>query len=184
MLKHSGLPVSVCELANLIFLVDRVDALRACSEGREESSLWRKKIASHSGSLFCPDLVEIFLAASDNGNWFSLDSEPLELFFHQLGPSQPGYGYGFSALLELAQMFASIVDGKSRFTYHHSLGVCAVARLLAEVSIWMRPSARLWCWPPCCTIWVNSRVDDTILDKPGAFDATEAQGDEPPQFRH
>ena len=57
MLKRSGLPHNVCEQANLIFLVDRVDALRACSEGREESSLWREKIASHSGSLFAPASV-------------------------------------------------------------------------------------------------------------------------------
>lgn len=174
MLKRSGLPHNVCEQANLIFLVDRVDALRACSEGREESSLWREKIASHSGSLFAPDLVEIFLAASDNDSfWFSLDSEPLELFFTEWAHRSPATDMEFSALLELAQMFASIVDGKSRFTYRHSLGVCAVARLLAEVSHLDEAERETVVLASLLHDLGKLRVDDAILDKPGAFDATE-----------
>ncbi len=173
-LQRMGLPPMLCEQANLIFLVDRVDALRACSQGVDESALWREKIASHSGGLFSPDLVEIFLSASDNESfWFSLDEEPLELFYQEWVHQRPPEIMEFGTLLELARMFAGIVDGKSRFTYRHSLGVCAVATLLATLSHLEESERETVVLASLLHDLGKLRVEDAILDKPGPFDASE-----------
>jgi HD-GYP domain len=173
-LQRMGLPPMLCEQANLIFLVDRVDALRTCSHGVDESALWREKIASHSGGLFSPDLVEIFLSASDNESfWFSLDDEPLELFYQEWVHQRPPEIMEFGALLELARMFAGIVDGKSRFTYRHSLGVCAVATLLANLSHLEEAERETVVLASLLHDLGKLKVEDAILDKPGPFDASE-----------
>lgn len=165
---------AVKQQANLIFLVDRVDALRAQSGGRDEPEQWRQVITDHAVSQFDPALCQLFLRASDNDSfWFSLEEVALDAFFVEWLRHAQAQTVEYPALLELALMFASIVDGKSSFTYRHSLGVKAVAELLAHV-------ARLGQAEQECVVLASLlhdlgklRVDDAILEKQGPFDAHE-----------
>jgi response regulator RpfG family c-di-GMP phosphodiesterase len=67
-LQNLPLPARVKRQANLIYLVDRVDALAAPHYGDKALLLFteeiRARIAEHAGSYFAPELVEIFLEAS------------------------------------------------------------------------------------------------------------------------
>lgn len=174
LLHTLGLAESVMRQANLIFLVDRVDALRTQSGDGYEPERWRRVIADHAGTQFAPELCQLFLQASGNdGFWFSLEAEALDGFFVDWLRHAESQPIAYPALLELALMFASIVDGKSRFTYRHSLGVKGVAQLLAQV-------ARLSQAEQECVVLAallhdlgKLRVADAILDKQGPFDEHE-----------
>ena len=160
--------------ANLIFLVDRVDALRAQSGSREEPERWRQVIADHAITQFAPELCQLFLQASDNDSfWFSLEADALDAFFVEWLRHAESQAVEYPALLELALMFASIVDGKSRFTYRHSLGVKAVAELLAHVARLSKKEQECVALASLLHDLGKLRVEDAILEKQGPFDAHE-----------
>ncbi|MDX1270011.1 MAG: HD domain-containing protein, partial [Oceanisphaera sp.] len=134
----SSLPVDEEDalFANLIFLVDRVDALTASHYGKDLLTAREgvcEHIASLSGSLFAPQLVELFMQVSQSeAFWLSLEPPHLERFlFHMEREHQPVF-VGMDELKSLARLFGQVVDAKSRFTLEHSEGVAALARFLAE----------------------------------------------------
>lgn len=119
-------------LGNLIHLADRVEI----SINREKPILPQKdrlveRIASYSGTLFSPRLVEAFQGvAREEAFWLNIES---------------GYGADIAAararqvplklsrpeIKELASIFAQIVDRKSPFTRQHSQGVAQLATRMA-----------------------------------------------------
>ena len=70
-------------------------------------------------------------------------------------------------------MFANIVDSKSEFTYRHSLGVKAVAALLAEVQHLDDAERESVILAALLHDLGKLRVDDSMLEKPGPFDERE-----------
>jgi len=124
--------------ANLIFLVDRVDSLAAPHFGRdllEQVAAIRATISSHSGTLFSPALVELFLEASSaDAFWMMLEPPHLERFIHDMESHYDEHPLSFSELKQLASIFAHVVDAKSKFTVQHSYGVANLARHLAELA--------------------------------------------------
>lgn len=70
-------------------------------------------------------------------------------------------------------MFANIVDCKSEFTYRHSLGVKAVAALLAEVQHLDASEQESVILAALLHDLGKLRVDDSMLEKPGPFDENE-----------
>lgn len=164
-------------LANLIFLVDRVDALRAQHLAEPDvAGRVRGIIADHAGEFFDPSLVEHFLAASaDAAFWQGLEEEAIAGYFRTT--LQGGNGSELSAahLHQLAGLFAHVVDAKSPYTARHSFGVARLTRRLAE---------RLGLAPERIeTVEVAAllhdlgklRVPDEILDKPAPLDGDERQ---------
>lgn len=73
--------------ANLIYLVDRVDALRVQlgdATEQERHSIFAM-IEKYSGSMFAPELVEAFLVCSSADSfWFYMDQEANERIFRYL----------------------------------------------------------------------------------------------------
>ncbi|UFS63656.1 HD domain-containing protein [Sulfurimonas sp. HSL-3221] len=176
LLEHLPVDRRVKQLANLIYLADRVDALRSQmgGSGLEQSAEIERVIVEHSGTFFAPDFVEAFQKASGrNSFWFSLEDEPLEeqlMEWVGRGENRP---FSFSAVREMAQMFADVVDAKSPFTFEHSFGVAALANFLArgfgldeqrretvEIAALLHDLGKL-------------RVEDAILNKNGRLDAGE-----------
>ena len=177
-LQNLPLPARIKRQANLIYLVDRVDALAAPHYGDKALLLFteeiRGRIAEHAGIYFAPDLVQIFLEASRaEAFWLMLEPRSLEA----LRPETAGAGGMFTAktgeLRRLGEIFAGIVDAKSPFTAEHSLGVARLARYLGarlgldadhldklEIAALLHDLGKL-------------RVPDEILDKPGRLDARE-----------
>ncbi|MGL1891238.1 MAG: HD domain-containing protein [Spirochaetaceae bacterium] len=124
-------------LANLIFLADRLDVLIATAEGpilkNKEQII--DKIKNYSGSLFSPDLVESFLQVSNNDNfWINWskfsDCEYLKEWMDEIDKETISY----SSLKDLFAFFGACVDGKSHFTYSHSVGVASLSRKIAELN--------------------------------------------------
>lgn len=164
------------EYANLIYLADRVDALRV--QIGDESISERHKIASviqkYRGSMFSPELVDVYLQTSSSDSfWFYLEAEALSDYFSDWIRSGENQPVDFSLLKSIALMFAGVVDAKSTFTSKHTYGVASLARYIAqlhglseevqeriELSAFFHDLGKL-------------RVADEILHKPGPLNEEE-----------
>lgn len=127
----------VARHANLIHLVDRVDAL-AARYYRDESLLLhvgeiRDVIERHRGRLFAPDLVDAFLAASaTEAFWLLLDPAYIPQYVEDMERFSEMRAGTLEELKQFAFLIAGVVDAKSHFTAEHSLGVARLARFLGQ----------------------------------------------------
>lgn len=169
---------ATCRLANLILLVDRVDAMTApyyaSNQVMQHTSQIRHEIESRAGTYFDPELVQVFLKASAHeAFWLNLEPRAIEGYLQTMLKSCERQASSNDHLLALARIFSNIVDAKSQFTAAHSLGVSKVARALAEFMD--VPAAQ------CDELEVAGllhdlgklRVPDEVLDKPAPLDANE-----------
>lgn len=169
---------AIARQANLIFLVDRCDALAAPHYADGTLLLHtqeiRQQLKACSGSYFAPELVEIFLQASrQEAFWLQLEGRAINEYMRAMLQERDPCPTNNTELKELARIFSSIVDAKSPFTMTHSLGVARLSRLLAEL---MGVSA-----PHCDQLEIAGllhdlgklRVPDEVLDKPGRLDEQE-----------
>jgi len=171
---------AVREQANLIYLVDRVDALAApyYAGGTllQQTAAIRATIAGHAGSYFAPYLVDAFHGASaSEAFWLQLEPRSIQAALQEMLEQGAPAIAARGELRQLALIFARIVDAKSPFTAEHSLGVARLARFLAE---------RLGVSPENCEKLEIAgllhdlgklRVPDAILDKPARLDSVELQ---------
>ncbi|MEW8626512.1 MAG: HD domain-containing phosphohydrolase [Candidatus Thiodiazotropha sp.] len=176
-LVDTAIDPEVCRDANLIFMVDRVDALSAPHYGKDllqQTANIRETIQGYAGSLFSPELVNLFLRVSNSeAFWMMLEPPHLQRFLFDMERFTTPQPVSFDKLKQLARIFATIVDAKSHFTFEHSVGVSRLARHLAERS--NLP------FDTCERIEVAGllhdlgklRVPDQILDKPGPLDADD-----------
>jgi len=132
----SGLNKHEIPLASrIIHLADRVDI----SVGRkrdilDQSSTIMEKIRKRSRVFFDPDLVAILeeLIRKDSF-WLDLTSQWEK---ESLDTMVPIYSIPVETdyLLDIARLFAQVVDAKSPFTYRHSKGVAMIAKFLGQQS--------------------------------------------------
>ena len=164
--------------ANLIYLVDRVDALSAphYADGSllMNTERIRGEIGARAGSFFAPELVELFLEASRSESfWLNLEPRSIQTYLNDMRTRGRRHAMTIGELKQLATIFSRIVDAKSPFTAEHSLGVARLARLLGERCD--LPAAR------CDQLEIAGllhdigklRVPDEILDKPAKLDERE-----------
>lgn len=168
----------VASQANLIHLVDRVDAW-ANPYYRYESVLLhvaeiRDLVHLHRNSIFATDLVDAFLAASaPEAFWLQLDPAYIPRYVDDMQERQQPRCGTLQDLKQFAYLIARIVDAKSHFTAQHSLGVARLARFLAqlcgmagehleklEIAALMHDIGKL-------------QVPDEILEKPGPYSPFE-----------
>lgn len=173
-----GLEKTLAEQANLIWLVDRVDALivpyLAANQLLGQHQAIRDQISQYSGGFFAPDLVAAFMQASvTEAFWLNLELRGVQRYLLDQQAKIETFQANFAQLKQLAQIFAHIVDTKSVFTAEHSLAVARVARFLAEK---MGVSA-----DNCDKIEIAGLlhdlgklgVADLILEKPGPLSPAE-----------
>lgn len=164
--------------ANLILLVDRVDALMAPYYANntilQHKEQIREQIRERAGTYFAPDLVAVFLEASrTEAFWLLLESRAIEHYLREQMSTRQPYMATLNEIKYVAKIFACIVDAKSPFTAEHSLGVSRLSRLLAEK---LGVSAE-----NCDKIEIAGllhdlgklRVPDEVLDKPAKLDIDE-----------
>jgi len=170
----------VAEQANLVYLVDRVDALAAPYYAGGallmQTPAIRARIAGHAGSYFSPRLVEAFLEASTSeAFWLELEPRGIQASMQEMLAQGVSCEASLDELKTLVRIFSRIVDAKSPFTAEHSLGVARLARFLAEG---LGVSA-----VNCDKLEIAGllhdlgklRVPDEVLDKPGSLDERERQ---------
>ncbi len=171
------LPPQTALLANLIYLVDRVDALAGKHYGQDlllAHNRIRGTVGRYRDTFFAPGLVDAFLSASaKEAFWLRLEPNHVRASALARMP-EPEPGELESAdTRQLAKLFAVIVDAKSPFTAEHSVGVARLARRLAE-------AARLPA-ETCDRLEIAGMlhdigklmVPDEILEKPGGLSAAE-----------
>ncbi|MFA7415736.1 MAG: HD domain-containing phosphohydrolase [Rhizobium sp.] len=173
-----ALEPSVTRAANLIFLVDRVDAL-AAPYFRNNTVLMhtaeiRERIQHLSGSYFAPELVQAFLDASQAvAFWLQLEPRSIQSYLREALNQGEIYRASIAELKQLAEIFSRIVDAKSPFTAEHSLGVARLARFIAEKMGVSEINCDKLEIAGLLHDLGKLRVPDEILDKPGKLDPRE-----------
>ncbi|MEH0022484.1 MAG: HD domain-containing phosphohydrolase [Desulfobacter sp.] len=163
--------------SNLIYLIDRVDAL-ICQNSGQNILMVRHQICdtvnAHRDRFFAPGLVDAFLEAARNEFfWLALGSRHLLRYLAEMERAGEPETADRETLLAVAGIFADIVDTKSRFTHAHSKGVASLARFIGtcvdlpgdtlddlEIAGLLHDLGKL-------------NVPDEILEKPGPLDEVE-----------
>jgi len=162
--------------ANLIYLVDRVDALRAQLQlplDEQEKEIYRI-ISAHKEKLFAPELVELFLQSSERASfWFYLDNVALEEYLHEWVDKGKVETVSYDELKDIAIMFADIVDTKSPFTAEHSFGVASLALFLGGLLALDHETLERLELASLLHDLGKLRIDDAILNKPGPLTSSE-----------
>lgn len=135
-LEKCDLPLQTKLDANLIFLLDRVDALGAMESTQNRLASRASicnKINGFRNTYFHPKLVDIFLQAAER-EAFWITQVPLHLseYIHSQQQQKDPITLDGDQLRDMARIFAQIVDAKSRFTAEHSAGVAKLAAYLAN----------------------------------------------------
>ncbi|MDH3349437.1 MAG: HD domain-containing protein [Desulfobulbaceae bacterium] len=124
-------------LCNIIYLTDRVDALMAQHFENDyllAGNSTKKIIKKYSGTFFSPEVVDAYLEVSASEFfWMALDPRHLTTYLQKMIASPQKQMINGDTVLEIAAIFADIVDAKSPFTVQHSLGVAMLARYLGTL---------------------------------------------------
>jgi putative nucleotidyltransferase with HDIG domain len=127
------------QMANLIFLVDRVDALTAQHRAQHKDSLIsiseavRNEVKNLSDTFFDPILVDAFLKVSKKESfWFTLEEENLHRYFEEYLQNLGDINIELTKLEDLATLFALFVDAKSPYTADHSMDVAELSKFIAS----------------------------------------------------
>jgi HD-GYP domain-containing protein (c-di-GMP phosphodiesterase class II) len=171
------LAADVALKANLIFLVDRADALAAPHYGpdllRYKEDI-RNNLARLSGTLFSPVLVDAFMTASHaDAFWLVLEPRHIQNFLGEMLQAGRRRKLSFPELRRMAMLFAYVVDAKSPFTAAHSLGVARLARLLGELDGQDEETCDKLELAGLMHDLGKLQVPDAILEKPGPLNETE-----------
>lgn len=176
-LRALNLPESTALLANLLYLVDRVDALVAphyehdllLARHAVRDTVWRL-----SSSFFAPELVALFLDLSDNeAFWLNLEPRHLIRFIYERERGARLAPVSLPDLKQLALLFARVVDAKSPYTLEHSLGTARLARFLAERTGLPAETCEKIEVAGLLHDLGKLRVPDEVLEKPGPLTQTE-----------
>ncbi|MGE5476933.1 MAG: HD-GYP domain-containing protein [Bacteroidales bacterium] len=131
-LRHRGVDLPVALAANLIYLVDRADAVRArgVAEGRPVIDV----LSRYEGTHFAPELMAAFRElAMREAFWFAQEEPSLRERVADALRDAPAVAVSMAEIKATAAMFGRIIDAKSPYTERHSVGVSRVARRLGQV---------------------------------------------------
>jgi len=176
----TDLPPEIALTANLIYLVDRVDALSAPHHAAGtllmHTRTIREAIVAYAAGRFAPELIEAFLAASQpEAFWLTLESRSIRVYLDEMLLHATPHAVSRHDMKQLAAILSQIVDAKSPFTAEHSQGVAALARHLAErLAVPAENLDKLEIAGLLHDVG-KLRVPDEILDKPGQLDHDERQ---------
>lgn len=173
----SHLDPELALISNLIYLTDRVDALIA-QHGKTDILMARHPICDtikkYRDFLFKPELVDIFLKlAAREFFWLSLETKHLTYYLMDLEQQTDEQPIDAKTLLEIAGIFADIVDGKSTFTVEHSRGVARVAKFLGSLLGYSEDVRYMLEAAGLLHDLGKLNIPDEILEKPGPLTDSE-----------
>lgn len=126
--------VKLC--ANLIYLSDRIDALRSQFGAyvSHEKEYLRSIIQKYTPELFAPKLCDAFLEVShEDFFWHYLEPDPLHYFFDLWIEKGKIETVNFELIQSIACMFASIVETKEHKPPHSASMTASLSRRIAEL---------------------------------------------------
>jgi len=163
--------------ANLIFMVDRVDALKDQRSGVDilvSNKEICQMIEGQSGKMFSPHLVDAFLAVSAKEDfWLALEPDNLSRYLQSWSADGMRRDASFSEFKSIAEIFANVVDTKTKYTEGHSLGVARLARTMGELSELDDYTCDMLEVAGLLHDVGRLRVPDEIMEKPNPLDPEE-----------
>ncbi|NWF35240.1 HD domain-containing phosphohydrolase [Mariprofundus sp. KV] len=178
-LKELNLPDDVKLMANLIFLVDRVDVLSLHAQVKDANILLgtdaiKEKIVENSGTLFNPELVNVFLEVADSeAFWLSLEREHVDGYVYEWIAHETTRPIPFEDVKSLVKIFSHIVDAKSPYTYEHSQGVANLSQHLGELFEVAEHNCDMLYLAGLLHDIGKLRVPDDVLEKSGKLSNVE-----------
>ena len=170
-LKTVDISDELKENANTIFLVDRVDALRAQNKSRAQIVAI---LEEQKDLMFSERLVEVFKKVSaPESFWFYLDANNIELFLQEWIQKENAHNYSFEEIKEISLMFSDIVDAKSSFTAQHSLKVSQIALYLGKKLSLKEDNLERLELAALLHDLGKLRIADSILEKKGPLSVDE-----------
>jgi putative nucleotidyltransferase with HDIG domain len=164
-------------ISNCIYMTDRVDALIAQNKNQElliARKNIRNTISKYRGSFFAPELVDAFLDISQSEFfWLTMMPHHLELYLSEMSKTRKTKYINYKSLLDIANIFASIVDAKSHYTVEHSQGVARLARHIASELGLSKEKCMLLEVAGLLHDIGKLKIPDEILDKPGPLTPEE-----------
>ncbi|MDD2421756.1 MAG: HD domain-containing protein [Heliobacteriaceae bacterium] len=168
--RKNGIPLA----SRIIHLTDRVDVLI-----QEEKNILDQgphilaQIRPFAGKVFDPELVALLAeSAWQESFWLDLVSPWSAEQLVTLVPA-PRVTDQINTLVDLARLFAGVVDATNPFTYRHSRGVAMVAELLAEKLNFSPADQSLLKIAGLLHDLGKLTVPVEILEKPGRLTPTE-----------
>lgn len=171
-LRHRGVDADVALSANLIYLCDRADAVRA--RGVAEGKAVVDVLSRYEGSHFAPELMAVFREqALHEAFWFVQEEPSLRERVRELLCDAPPLPLTLAEVKGLAGMFGHIIDAKSPYTERHSLGVAKVATRLGQAFGLTPETLDLVEVAALLHDLGKLRIPDELLDKQGPLTAEE-----------
>lgn len=157
--------------SNLIYLVDRVDALIA-QNGETDILMARHSICDtiekYRGRFFETGLTDTFLRVAESEIfWLMLDPRHLTRYLMEMEKGALPVMADPDTVLEMAEVFADIVDAKSAFTLAHSKGVGRLARYLGHLAGLDEQNPDMLEVAGLLHDLGKLNVPDAVLEKPG-----------------
>jgi HD-GYP domain-containing protein (c-di-GMP phosphodiesterase class II) len=132
-----------------------------------------KKIVSLSGTLFHPQIVDLFLSISFREEfWLDLVSPRLYSLLLNEGPFRK-IEINQHEISLISELFRNIIDFRSRYTSTHSSGVAASAALLARIFGLTKAEVELMEIAGNLHDLGKLAIPNNILDKPGKLTERE-----------
>ncbi|OKZ81483.1 MAG: phosphohydrolase [Clostridium sp. CAG:12237_41] len=119
--------------ARIIHFSDMLDAF--CKAQKFDEDVFNKAvhfIEKNKDKRFDSEVTKMFFDAFDKEEFSRLGDEHIEEYFWEKVPCEKSF-YSFNVLKDLADLFAKIIDYKSKFTSRHSLGVARTASKISEI---------------------------------------------------
>lgn len=179
LLREIELPDLTRRMANLIFLVDRVDVLSLKAQVKDANILLgvdaiMEKIISKRGQWFAPELVDALAYVADSeAFWLSLEREHVDGYVSEWMRHEVTRPISYEHVKSLVRIFSHIVDAKSPFTRDHSEGVARLARYLGVKAGLPERSCEMLELAGLLHDIGKLRVPDAILEKPGRLNTVE-----------
>ncbi len=164
-------------ISNLIYLADRVDALIAQQGDTDilhSRHIILDTIKKYQGVFFETGLTDIFLdVATSEIFWLALDSRHLDRYIMEMEKNSKPQKIDKNTFLEVAKIFADIVDAKSPFTVEHSLGVARIAKYMGGLIGLSDDEQNMLEVAGLLHDLGKLNVPDEILEKPGPLTEEE-----------
>ncbi len=156
-------------LARILGLAQHLDVF-ATDLSRERALV---TMVERSGSWFDPELVRVAASLYRSGNLWTGCGTPEERdLVMEMEPGQLAI-LGTDQVDQVCEAFADVVDAKSPFTYHHSVGVTEAALGIAH-QFGLNAERRQLIYRAALLHDLGKlRVSNAILDKPGKLDDEE-----------
>ncbi len=177
--ENLHVPDDVALMANIIFMVDRVDVLSLKAQVKYSNILLgideiRQQISDKRGSWFKEELVDVFMEVSESeAFWLSLEREHVDGYVVEWIGHETTRPVSFADLRSVVRIFSYIVDAKSKFTQEHSDGVANLARYLGRLFELSHASCETLELAGLLHDIGKLRVPDDVLEKAGKLSLPE-----------